>query len=562
MSGSAASGPDAASGDPTRPGHPSPKGPGPNAFGPREPEPPYPDPLDAPLEDDQYHLIPAPTDPNVMTSYSPTDPSGPDGQIDQAPRRPKFLRGEPATEPVPLVASLRRTPYRDPHQMAAPEAAEERAALDLAVRVGELLLRCGAGTRDVDSSVLAVAAAAGFDRVEVDITSQSLLVQATTDVGTITVLRVVRSSTRDYARLVEVHRFVEALVAGRIGREEAGRRLKQIRRARRRWPRWSVSAAYGLLAASVALLLGAHLAAVGLSLVSAAGIDQVGRFLGRRDLPSFYLSAVGGAVATVFAWGALWLSTTGVYAMSTADFAFVVAGGIVVLLPGLATTASVEDAVNGYPVTGIGRLFGVGLTSAGIIVGVALGLSVTLRIGSALDLGLSSPTPLSFAQRPTPLVLVLVAGLVGAAASSMANRTLPTLILPAGMLGAFGAGGTALLHDRLGIGGLSSVAVACAVMGFIGRLLALRLGAPALVLVVPAIAPLLPGLAIFHGMYQLVSGSVVGGSAAALTPSVGIATLLGAMATALAIATGLIFGDVLSAPFDRRIVRRRRTRRR
>ena len=75
-----------------------------------------------------------------------------------------------------------------------------------------------------------------------------------------------------------------------------------------------------------------------------------------------------------------------------------------------------------------------------------------------------------------------------------------------------------------------------------------------------AISPLLPGLRIFRGMYELVSGSVAGQGEALATA--GVTTLLGASATALAIATGIVFGDVIAAPFDRRIVRRRRARRR
>lgn len=479
-----------------------------------------------------------------------------------AAARQRFFRPEMPTQPMPLVESLRHTPYRDPRQMSAPvEGAETRDSLDLAVRVGELMLRCGAGARDVEASLTAVAAAAGLERIEVDITNQSLLVQAPAPSGRpVTVLRVVRSSTRDLARLVAVHEFVEQLVAGHFDRKQAANRLRAIRRAPRFWPRWTVSLAYGVLAASVAMLLGAHWPAIGFSLASSVIVDQVGRVLGRFDLPGFYVSAAGGAIATVIAWCAFVLGTTGAYLMTPSDFAYVVAGGIVVLLPGRALTSSVEDAVTGYPVTGAGRLFGVGLTGAGIIVGVAAGLSLTLRLDEALDLALSSPRQLTFAEGQASLVLRLLGGAIGAAGSAVTMRTRRRLVLPTAALGAVGLLGTDLLHRFGGLGSISSVAIACAVMGFIGRLLALRLGAPGLVLVAPAISPLLPGLRTFQGMYQLVSGSVLGQGAA--LPSAGVTTLLAASATALAIATGVVLGDVLSAPFDRGIVRRRRARRR
>ena len=64
--------------------------------------------------------------------------------------------------------------------------------------------------------------------------------------------------------------------------------------------------------------------------------------------------------------------------------------------------------------------------------------------------------------------------------------------------------------------------------------------APGLVLSVPALSALLPGLAIFQAMSLLAGGDPQG-----------IAALFGAMATALAIGTGVAFGDLVGAPADR-----------
>ena len=78
-------------------------------------------------------------------------------------------------------------------------------------------------------------------------------------------------------------------------------------------------------------------------------------------------------------------------------------------------------------------------------------------------------------------------------------------------------------------------------------------------------APLLPGLKIFRGMYELVSGTVVGQGgrrASRPRPPGGVTTLLGASAAALAIATGAVLGETMAAPLDRGIIRQRRARRR
>ena len=114
---------------------------------------------------------------------------------------------DPPAEPMPMRDLLRRTPYR--HARIPDEAAEEQEvlrALDLSARVGELMLRSGAGAPQVQGSVAAVAAACGIDTVELDITMQSLFIQATSSDGRPhTLLRVVRQTRHDYARLVAIH---------------------------------------------------------------------------------------------------------------------------------------------------------------------------------------------------------------------------------------------------------------------------------------------------------------------------------------------------------------------
>ena len=488
------------------------------------------------------------------------DPNAPPG-VSVHRARPRLWRGEELTEPVPLSESLRRTPYRNPTRMSAPEQESTvRAALELAVRAGELMLRCGGSARDVESSIVAVATSAGLERLEVDITNQSLLVQCISPSGQPhTVLRVVRSTSRDFARLAAVHEFVEELVAGRIDLAEATSRLRRLRRHPRFWPRWAITLAYGVLAASVALKLGAGLPAVGLALLSAMAVDRVGRVLAARGLPSFYLSAVGGAIATLTAWSSMLLGRIGLVDLNRADMAFIVAAGIVVLLPGRLMVSAVEDAVTGYPVTGAGRLFTVGLTAAGIITGVAAGLSVTVRLDQAFSLGVKLPR-IAVEGAEVPLGLLVVAGALGAVASAIAQRTRRKLLLPTAVLGGAAALVTGVVHQTLGLGSLTALTIACVVIGFGGRLIALRMGAPGLVLVVPAVGPLLPGLAIFRGMSELVSGSIVGQGVASTTA--GLTVLLAASAAALAIATGVVLGDLMASPFDRQIVRQRRARRR
>jgi uncharacterized membrane protein YjjP (DUF1212 family) len=474
----------------------------------------------------------------------------------------RIWRGEEVTETLPMVEALRHTPYRNPRvRQAAAEEREARASLDLALRVGELMLRCGAGAPQVESSVVAVAAAAGLDHLEVDITLQSLLVQCTTPSGApLTMLRVVRSSTRDFARLTDVHEFVERLVAGEYDREGAAERLREIRRARRFWPRWVVRLAGGLVAGAVAVMLGAGAFAAVVAAGSALLVGWAGRVLGRQGLPEFYQAALGGLVATLIAWGAFSLGAQGWLPLSSSEFAFIVAGGIVVLLPGRTVASAFEDAISGYSVTGAGRMFAVFLTTAGIILGVATGLAVTREVAGALDLSLGAPSIVATRALEAPVAVAVVGACVVGLAGAVSLRSRRRLVVPAGLLAALAVAVSLAVGRVDGSGPLAAAGIAALVLGFAGRLLALRLGAPAMVLVVPGSYSLLPGLAIFRGLYEMVNGS--GADAGTLSLQGGITTLLGAMAVLLAIAAGSVLGDFLASPFDHRIVQKRRARRR
>src|SRR5690242_1554601 len=74
----------------------------------------------------------------------------------------RWLKSEQPTGPMPLVDRLRGTPFRDPQRMSTPEEQQALAAVDFALALGELLLRSGASTRDVEASLIAVTTAMGL----------------------------------------------------------------------------------------------------------------------------------------------------------------------------------------------------------------------------------------------------------------------------------------------------------------------------------------------------------------------------------------------------------------
>lgn len=467
-------------------------------------------------------------------------------------RRPRMLRGDTPTAPMPMVDLLRRTPYRHARiPSAVAEEAAVRRGLELAIEVGELMLRCGAGAPQVEGSIAAVAAAAGVDRIELDITLQSVLVQArTSSGGQVTLLKVVRHSRFDYARLVAVHRLVQSLVAGEVDADEATARLRRIERHRRNFPVWAVVVGNAVLATGVAVLIGAGALAALVTLVVVLAVQAISRRMSRVELPEFYGNAINAFVATILAGLFFTLGALDVIPLSGADFAFIVAGGIVAMLPGRTMASTIEDVLFGYPLTGAGRLLAVLLSLTGIVIGIAAGLGALLRLTTAADASFVPPTVLDLEVSQAPILPALVASLVVGLAAAVTVQSRRRLVVPVGLLTVGAVAVSALLVRVLDIGVITATGLAAVALGVVGRLVAQRMDAPSMVLVVPASYGLLPGLTIFRGLYEMVAQ---GSDTGLLSLQSGITTLLGAGAALLAIATGTVLGEFLAAPWDARM---------
>lgn len=474
--------------------------------------------------------------------------SAPTPRREHRPRLRPLLRGEEPTQTIPLRGTLRGTPYRDPRVTRA--VAEEQAAtnaLDLALRVAELMLRSGSSSSGVETAAIAVGVAAGLEDLDVDLTMQSLHMQCRTPSGqTISRLRVVRQPRQDFARLAMVHALVDDLISGDIDVEQADAKIKEINTTRRTWSRWVVALGEGSVAGGVALILGASILGVLLAMLSGVLIIMLAGWVARIDLPDFYLGALGGALATVIAFLAY------VYGpINGADFAFVVAGGIVALLPSRTLTSATEDLLSGFPVTGTARLFAVMFHTLGLIIGVASGLGISLQLAVALELGFEPPgiDKLAWASAPVPIVIGGAVFIGFAGALTLQNN--PRMLPPAAILCALGVT-VALASTDAGLGRVTSTGIAAVVIGFFARLIALRMDSPPITLFVPASFGLYPGLGIFIGLYHLTS------SAGGYNLEGGLVSVFSSLGVIMAIATGATLGDRLATPLDAPVAQRRK----
>lgn len=479
----------------------------------------------------------------VQPSRADNNPAPAAGMIPVvAPARPnkaartvlrKLVQGEtPPTAPMTIVERLAGSPYANFTIQVGKTEESARKTIDFALRLAETMFRYGAGALEVETSIIAVTAALGLRNIEVDITNQSVIINyAPRDAVPITLLRVVRSWTNNYAGLVEVHELVSDIASGGVTREDAYRRLDVIIKKPKPFPRWMVSLAEAVFAAAVVGVIGGSFFGMLVALLTILLAGQVARVLRKWRVPDFFVTAISSFIVT----GVALLCFMAQVPLSPS---VVVAGGILLMLPSGRLVSAMQDAINGFPVTAAGRFLSAFLTFGAIVAGIAVAI-VTSAVFGADRLNVAETLTASL---PLYWLVVLVA--VATIAICIAEQTSIKLLLPT--TGVALAGYLVFYFGmEFGLGGRFAPAVAAVVIGMLARFVALRLGAPQLVVAVPSIIFLLVGLSIFRAMFVMT-----------LTPDdsvTGAVGIFNALVVILAVAAGVVLGDNAARPFTHSI---------
>ena len=309
------------------------------------------------------------------------------------------------------------------------ETTDIQRSLDLALRVGEMLLSNGAGAADVTATMSSITQFLGLRNVLVDVTFTTLTLsyEAGVDEPVITMRRQVTHRESDYADLTDVDHLVGELLNEEITREEAAARILQLSSSGHPTPRWAVTASWGVTATGVALLLGGGWVVMLLAAVSGAALEVLQRRLARLRLPFFYSQVAGGFLATTLAVG---VAATHV----PMDPSLVVTASIVMLLAGLGFIGAFQDALTGFYVTANARILEVMIATVGIIVGVSggLGLGRWLGVDVLVDPDLSAG--LSY------LPGVIIGSAITAAGFAFSAYSPARILAPIAVIGGLGGG--------------------------------------------------------------------------------------------------------------------------
>lgn len=415
------------------------------------------------------------------------------------------------------------------------EARQINQTLDLCLRVGEVLLSSGAGAADVTATMRALAQSLGIRQPQIDVTFTSLAMSADSsgDDQPLIQIRQVNQREIDYEDLTRVDHLVRDVIAGRTELADARAQVARIVSSGHARPRWAATMGYGVMCAGIGIMLGGNGTVVLAAFLAAVAIDRLQHAMTRRRLPGFYQQIAGGAVATLLA-----ALTTQVAEMWVAlDASLVVTANIIMLLAGIGFMGAIQDALSGFFVTGSARLLEAMLATAGIIAGVSGGISLAATVG--LDLPALEPARYTLANVGAGALGAAIAAAAFAYASYAPKRSMA----PVGVLAGIAFAITATIETQA-FGRTWAVGIAAFMVGVVSFAVAARLKVPVLVVVVPAVVPLLPGLSIYRSLSLL--GEQTNRSAAE-----GLLAMVTAASVAIALAAGVILGEYVAQPVAR-----------
>ncbi len=441
-----------------------------------------------------------------------------------------------------LLSSVRRILHTDPSSVAHTEAMpviDERTVprvLDLATRIGEAMFAVGASAHEVTLAIIRVCEAYRLRGVQVDVTYNSITVSfhLSGEVWPETLVRVVRVAAPDHAKLQRVQALVADIDAG-LDLETARATFRAIRRTPFRYQQSVVVVARALLAVGVSILLGAAPIIVGLTFIAALGAAVTQAGLARLRVPLFFSQIAGGLVTTAIAVAVSALGAAGIEPFVDIRPSIIVASGIVLMLSGLTVVGAAQDAIDGFALTAGGRILDLTMQTLGVVIGILVGLELGGVLGFTMDLP-DDPAPFG------PLPGVFAGAVIISVAVAVHNGAGIRIILVSALLSAITiAGYTAGTAVTLNAAAASALGALLA--SFVGMLIAHGLHVPSVAVTTAAIVPLVPGVAVFQGLLEIVHS---GGSTSGVMGAGG--SLVGAAVIGIGLASGASLGLYLGTP--------------
>ena len=423
-------------------------------------------------------------------------------------------------------------------------ATKEGLAIELAMRIGDMLASSGASAKDTVVMMRRICQVYGLSRAQLDVNYNVILASYYPGGGSppFTAMRNVSPMVPNLSRVYAVNDLVNQIYGG-LSISKATKRFDKIRKADSAYPAWLAALAAGGISMSVQLLYTTSFKVLVLAWVTGFLVNRFVYLLGNRGMPTLFQQLFGGWLIVGIAAGFTWLNVhprfnfLGYVSPTT-----IAVGCIFQLVVGARFVAGIQDAIDGFYVTATARILEVVMMTAGLVVGLVTGMNLLRRLG--VDVYISSDAP-AMGPIPAQFVAATLTAVLWAV-SNFANRRTIVVTALVTILG----WGTYSLALFLGTSQVMAFFAGPMVAALVTTILVRRFWQIPSFGVINAMGiPFVPGLTLYLGLIQL-----VGSSSAEPDPSKGAATLGTAAAIALAISAGASLGVFFGRPVSEKLM--------
>lgn len=419
-------------------------------------------------------------------------------------------------------------------------------ALRLAMTVSDQLLSMNVPAASVVTRALDITETFCQRPVHIDINSNLIMLSQLRGLENEPLTLIRPSVMRDVNNMTiqSIQDLVYRIRHGKMSLDEAEAELETILKHPIEYPSWIHPLATAGIAASVGLMFTANWRILLVTFIIAFLVEKLIGILYHNSMATFFRQAAAAAFVTLSAALINALANEGIGFFTGMNPTLIVVGGIIMLLAGLGIVGGIQDAIDEYYVTANARILKVLMLTSGLVMGVLIGLYAARKLGIGIAV---SPDPLGL----TSLKYQIIGGGLAAASFAVVTHTRIRAVAWAGLLGGVALSTMYLARD-FGISVVPASGLAALLVGALAKAVSRVWRTPSSGIIAASIIPLVPGLALYNGLMQLVNYPP--GDPLFFR---GIGTLFTAIATALAIAAGASFGNMLTRPFNQRHTHKR-----
>ena len=253
---------------------------------------------------------------------------------------------------------------------------KQKKILILAVRAGEIMMKCGAEIYRVEDTIERICKACGIDYVDVFATPTGIFV--TMDKGsesddTYTYIRRIKGSETDLNKISKVNKFSREFTTTDMTVEEGMEALNEIEKERA-YPYCIRVIAAAMVASCFSLMFGGGAMDFCVAFIVGMLCYTLSRFLEKNGVNFFIRGLCSCAMAAFCA-------LVAAQSLAEASYAPIIMGCLMLFVPGVAITNSIRDFLSGDMLSGLARMTEAALTAISLAVGSGIVIKLWDMIG-------------------------------------------------------------------------------------------------------------------------------------------------------------------------------------